>query len=175
MAIIRYADLPLAPHALEAERICNPLNKKCRNYGFLIDLRSVIGATSIVDALEKLPMSIDYCGHKAHKESSVLIPIRNTWFVQYRYDGVECPYPEGTKITNLELSYIKLLAQNWFGMTYSGIDSFLCEFSKFIGVNVDAYNINDYFNSFAAYVAKECEEDLGRMRIILHYIFNLQK
>lgn len=175
MAITRYTELPLAPHAVEAERICNSLNKKCRNYGFLIDLRSVIGATSIVDALEKLPMSIDYCGHKAHKESSVLIQSGNTWFVQYRYEGVECPYPEGTRITNREISYVKLLAQNWFGVTYSGVDSFLCEFSKFIGVNVDGYNINDHFNSFSAYVAKECEESLHHMRIVLRYIFNLRK
>lgn len=174
MARIRYTELPLAPHAVEAESLHALRNKECRNYGFLVDLRSVIGATSIIDALEKLPTNIDYCGHKAYKESSVLIQ-SDTWYVQYRYEDVECPYPEGTRITNCEISHVKLLAQNWFGMTYSGIDSFLCEFSKFIGVNVDGYNINDYFNSFAAYVAKNCEESLHHMRIVLRYIFNLQK
>ena len=175
MAIIRYTELPLAPHAVEAERIRALQNKKCRNYGFLIDLKSVIGATSIVDALEKLPTNIDCCGHKARKESSVLIQSDFTWYVQYRYEDIECPYSEGVQITNRKISYVKLLAQNWFGITYSGVDSFLCEFSKFIGVNVDGYNINDYFNSFSAYVAKETEESLHHMRIVLRYIFNLQK
>lgn len=47
MARIRYTELPLAPHAVEAESLHALLNKKCRNYGFLIDLKSVIGATSI--------------------------------------------------------------------------------------------------------------------------------
>lgn len=171
MAIIRYTELPLAPHAVEAEYIHALQNKECRNYGFLIDLRSVVGATSIIDALEKLPTNIDYSGHKAYKESSVLIQDNGTWYVQYRYKDIECPYPEGTRITNREISHVKLLAQNWFGMTYSGVDSFLCEFSKFIGVNVDGYNINDYFNSFSAYVAKEKEEDLRIMKIVLRYIF----
>lgn len=175
MARIRYTELPLAPHAVEAESLHALRNKEYRNYGFLIDLKSVIGATSIIDALEKLPTNIDYRGHKAYKESSVLIQSNGTWYVQYRYEDVECPHPEGTRITNREISYVKLLAQNWFGMTYSGVDSFLCEFSKFIGVNVDGYNINDYFNSFSAYVAKNCEESLHHMRIVLRYIFNLRK
>ena len=135
--------------------------------GFIINLKTVPGARSFEDAFNSLPKEIVRNG-KAYKKD-ILFPDGNTFFVQYR--NPDCDREEGTLVSGVEIGYVKILAQQWFGMTYAGLDSFMSEFSKFIGVHLDRYNIEDHFNSFAAYMAKECGVEIPVMKHVLRHIF----
>jgi hypothetical protein len=168
MANIRLTELPLAPHAVLADEIM-----ACRKpdpiYGFLVDVRSYPYADSIVDGFHKMPETIKRNGHTYHKDPDVLIENGSRWYVQYRDE--ECSLPKGQQITNCKVNYIKILAQDWFGMTYAGLDSFICEFSKFVGVWIDENNIDGHLVSFAAYVAKQCDVSPSIMEKVIRYIY----
>jgi hypothetical protein len=135
--------------------------------GFLVNLKTVPVSGSFRDAFNFLPKEIVRNGRTYKKD--ITIQDRDTFFVQYR--NPNCDWNEGIPVSSIEIGYIKILAQQWFGMTYAGLDSFMSEFSKFIGVYLDRYNIEDYFNSFAAYMAKECGVEIPVMRHVLRYMF----
>lgn len=168
MANIRHMELPLAPHAVLADRILD-CSKPDPISGFLVDIRSYPYANSIVDGFHKLPEIIKRNGRTYHKDSDVLIEDDSRWYAQYRDE--ECPLPKGQQVTNCKVSYTKLLAQELFGMTYAGLDSFICEFSKFVGIWIDGNNIDDHLASFAAYVAKQCDMDPSIMKKVIRYIY----
>lgn len=167
---IDHLELPLAPHAIEAQKLADlRASKPTPNWGYLIDLKDVPGAISIADAAEKLPETIEYRGSVFHKD----VPIYDAgWHIQYRHK--DCPYPEGCVFADRKISYVKLLAQQWFGMTYCGIDPFMYKFSEFIGIWLDSNNIHEHFNSFSSYVAKECNVEPNTIRTIIRFIFKLQ-
>ena len=170
MANIRHIELPLAPHAIKAQRLADLRAAKPEpNWGLLINLKTVPGITSIMEALKEIPETIEHHCHILHKDGDVLVQEDGTWYIQYRRE--DCPYPEGQLVTNRKVSYVKILAQQWFGMMYSGLDSFICEFSKIIGIWIDSHNMNDHIKSFSAYVAKQCEVDPSRMETIIRYIY----
>ena len=173
MANIGHIELPLAPHALEAQRLADLRAAKPEpNWGLLIDLKTVPGSASFMDSIKEMPATIEYRCHTLHKDGDVIVYEDNTWYIQYRRE--DCPYPEGQLITTCKTSYIKILAQVWFGMTYAGIDTFMYKFSEFVGIWLDSHNIHEHFNSFASYVAKECDTKLDTMRHVIRFIFKLK-
>ncbi len=135
--------------------------------GFLVNLKTVPVSGSFHDAFNFLPKEIVRNGRTYKKD--ILIQDGYTFFVQYR--NPDCYLEEGILVSHVEIGYIKILAQQWFGMTFAGLDSFVSEFSKFIGVHLDRYNIEDHFNSFTAYMAKECGVEIPVMKHVLRYIF----
>lgn len=135
--------------------------------GFLVNLKTVPVSGSFHDAFNFLPKEIVRNGRTYKKD--ITLQDGNTFFVQYR--NLTCDREEGIPVSSVEIGYIRILAQQWFGMTYAGLDSFMSEFSKFIGVHLDRYNIEDHFNSFAAYMAKECGVEIPVMKHVLRYMF----
>ena len=166
MANISHIELPLAPHAVLADKILN-----CRKtiYGFLVDVKSYPYADSIMDGFHKMPETIQRKGHTYHKDPDIIIEDNSHWYVQYR--DKECPLPKGQQITSRKVTYTEILAQELFGMTYAGLNSFICEFSKFVGVWIDENNIDGHLVSFAAYVAKQCDMDPSIMERVIRYIY----
>lgn len=168
MANIRHMELPFAPHAVLADEIM-----ACRKpdpiYGFLVDVRSYPYANSVLDGFHKMPETIKSNGRTYHKDTDILIEDNSHWYVQYRAE--ECPFPKGQQVTNCKIGYTKFLAQELFGMTYAGLDSFVCEFAKFVGIWIDGNNIGDHLVSFAAYVAKQCDMDPSIMERVIRYIY----
>lgn len=149
------------------ERPCEDHTIESLKKGFRMPLSTVYGCgDTLLDCYNNLPTEVTFRSRIYRKSYAYRKDTRG-------YAVYLNPENPEDSIPRVGLTYSRILAEDWFGRMFNGVDSYLAEFSKFIGINVDAYNIQDHFNSFSAYMAKECNEEINKMRYVLRFIFNM--
>ena len=137
------------------------------NRGFLMPLKTTVFRNlSIMERYERLHNEITFKGKTYVKD--YIIMSDGQPYVQYVRKGIECP--EGCLVSRVHVPHLAILAEYCFGVTHAGLDSYLAEFGRFIGVHLDSNNILDYLYAFAAYLSKEMEMDPYVLRIVVKYI-----
>jgi hypothetical protein len=141
------------------------------NRGFLVPLKTTVFLNlSIMERYERLHNEITFKG-KVYVKSYIVISDDQP-YVQYVRKGIECP--ERGLVSRVHVPHLAILAEYLFGITHAGLDSYLAEFGKFIGVHLDANNMPDYLHAFSAYICKEMEVDPRMVKLVVKYVMHLK-
>lgn len=166
--------LPDGPKSIQADELLAAQRAKRQedlDRGLNIPLRTAICRDrSIVGIFKELPDEVTFKGRTYVKVDCVLVdgePCAHYWV-----KGSE--FPAGAFVSAVKVSHIKILAEYLFGITHAGLDSYLAEFGKFIGVYLDSNNMPDHLHSFSSYLCKETGVDLGTVKLVVRYIMHLK-
>ncbi len=139
--------------------------------GFLVPLKTtVFRGISVMERYERLHNEITFKGKNYVKD--YIIMSDGQPYVQYVRKGIECP--EGCLVSRVHVPHLAILAEYLFGITHAGLDSYLAEFGKFIGVHLDSNNMPDYLHAFSAYLCKEMEVDPRMVKLVVKYVMHLK-
>lgn len=141
------------------------------NKGFLVPLKTTVFRNlSIMERYEHLHNEVTFKG-KTYVKDYIIISDGQP-YVQYVRKGIECP--EGCLVSRVHVPHLAILAEYCFGVTHAGLDSYLAEFGKFIGVYLDSNNMPDYLHAFSMYLSKESEMDPYMLKMVVKYIMHLK-
>lgn len=141
------------------------------NRGLNVPLRTTIGReTSIVGRFYELPDEVTFKGRIYVK--ACVAELDGEFHAHYWIKGSE--FPEGTLVSKVVVPHATILAEYLFGITHAGLDSYLAEFGRFIGVYLDSNNMIDYLHAFSAYLCKEMEVDPRMVKIVVKYVMHLK-
>ena len=76
-----------------------------------------------------------------------------------------------TPANEIRRAEIRDKARYYFGYTFAGLDSYLIEYGRIVGVYIDGYNIENHFDGLSEYIAKETGTPVYEMNAVLLYIF----
>lgn len=161
------------PHQVIDEMIATQRAKRQEqfNRGLNIPLMTTIGReTSIVGRFYELPDEVIFKGRTYVKVDAALLDGRP--HAHYWIKGSE--FPAGTLVSKVVVPHAAILAEYLFGITHAGLDSYLAEFGKFIGVHLDSNNMPDYLHAFSAYLCKEMEVDPRMVKLVVKYVMHLK-
>lgn len=180
MRIVNYppmSSLPDGPKSISNRVIDDMIaaqrakRQKELNRGLNIPLMTTIGKeTSIVGRFYELPDEVTFKGITYVKVDAAQFDGRP--YAHYWAKGLE--FPTGILASKVVVPHAAILADNLFGITHAGLDSYLAEFGKFIGVHLDANNMPDYLHAFSAYLCKEMEVDPRMVRLVVKYVMHLK-
>lgn len=180
MRIVTYPpmpSLPDGPKSISQHEIDNMIaverakRQEQFNKGLNIPLMTTIGReTSIVGRFYELPDEVTFKGRTYVKVGAVQLDSRP--YAHYWIKGAE--FPEGALVSKVVVPHAAILAEYLFGITHAGLDSYLAEFGKFIGVHLDSNNMPDYLHTFSMYLSKETEMDPYMLKMVVKYIMHLK-
>lgn len=166
--------LPDGPKSIQVDELLAAERAKRQedlDRGLNIPLMTAIARErSIVGIFQELPDEVTFKGRTYVKVDAVRLDGR--YYAHYWIKGSE--FPAGTFVSTVIVPHVNILAEYLFGVTYSGIDSYLAEFGKFIGVYLDSNNMPDYLHAFSAYLCKETGVDLGTIKFVVRYVMHLK-
>ena len=178
MRIVTYPPMPSLPDGPKSIQVIDELIVAQRakrqeqfNRGLNIPLMTTIGReTSIVGRFYELPDEVTFKGRTYVKVGAAQLDGRP--YAHYWLKGLE--FPTGTLVSKAVVSHAAILAEYLFGITHAGLDSYLAEFGKFIGVHLDSNNMPDYLHAFSAYLCKEMEVDPRMVKLVVKYVMHLK-
>lgn len=166
--------LPDGPKSIQVDDLLAAQRAKRQedlNRGLNIPLKTAIGREmSIVGRFQGLPDEVTFKGRTYVKVGAVQLDGKHC--AHYWIKGLE--FPAGTLVSKVIVPHADILAEYLFGITHAGLDSYLAEFGKFIGVYLDSNNMPDYLYAFSAYLCKETGVDLGTVKLVVRYIMHLK-
>ena len=141
------------------------------NKGFILPLRSTLDqGYSIVERYERLNTEFRFRGKTYVKAGA--FQIDGEFYAHYQRKNSN--FDPTMLVSKVPVTHVRLIAEYWFGVTYAGLDSYLAEFGRFIGVYLDSNNMCDYLYAFAAYLSKELEVSPSVLRIVIKHIMHLK-
>ena len=139
--------------------------------GFLMPLKTTVFRNlSIMERYERLHNEVTFRG-KTYVKDYIIISDDQP-YVQYVRKGIE--YTKGDVVSRVHVPHLAILAEYCFGVTHAGLDSYLAEFGRFIGVYLDSNNMPDYLHAFSMYLSKETEMDPYMLKMVVKYIMHLK-
>lgn len=171
------SSLPDGPMSISQHEIDNMIaaqrakRQEDLNRGLNIPLRTALcKERSIVGIFHELPDEITFKGRTYVKVD--IAQLDGEYCAHYWVKGSE--FPAGAFVSAAKVSHIKILAEYLFGITHAGLDSYLAEFGKFIGVYLDSNNMPGHLHTFSAYLCKETGVDLGTVKFVVSYVMRLK-